>query len=301
MQRIEIGNWRRSPFRALTVLTFVLALAVGCGPIGDKKDDGKATETVVSVAQPTEPETTAETGTTTETAVKTESVVTEVPTAPTDSLSTPAVTKQVNPTGPFSTPAGTAVVATEFATTAVLAPGEGTPTPGTGPATEVSTITAASTEAAVVPVSGGSDGTSGATPEPNATFDVAPDETPAPSASPGAFFVREETTPDLSKAPEDGNLASAKPLSVDSCKPAQVTPMPGQPLGYVTLYELNFRSGPGSDCTLIGETPIAEGVEVQVISWPVTRAGDEDNVWIQVRIDNKTGWVVIDGLEPANP
>jgi uncharacterized protein YraI len=68
---------------------------------------------------------------------------------------------------------------------------------------------------------------------------------------------------------------------------------------YFTISEVNFREGPGADCDTISDTPLAEGVDVVVLSAPVTRVGEEDLVWIQIEADGERGWVVIDSLAPA--
>ncbi len=311
MQRTALVLRPNRRLGSIAITVVLMLLFTGCGPIGDKKSEPTSTTEVI--AQPTvgvdqstasTNQTIAETGTATSEATATTSDQSLPGNADSTAKSTPEPTPEptsgVLPTGSVSTPAGTALpTATVIEPQGGLA---GTPTNESSAATAVAPIAATTVPGTASGASfSGSDGTSGATPDTNATVAVATGVSSSPVASPGAFFVREETTPDVSKAPEKGNLTSVKPLSVNSCKPGTVIPMPGAPVTYVTLYELNFRAGPGADCAKANEVPISGNTEVQVMSWPVTREGDSENVWIQVKVDNQTGWVVIDGLEPKAP
>ncbi len=63
---------------------------------------------------------------------------------------------------------------------------------------------------------------------------------------------------------------------------------------------LNFRSGPGSDCALLRDDVLEAGLELTVTSDPVTRE-DEDTDWVRVEVDGEEGWVAAGFIEPAVP
>lgn len=67
---------------------------------------------------------------------------------------------------------------------------------------------------------------------------------------------------------------------------------------YVTTTDLNFRTGPGSDCDLIDDQVLATGTEVTILSDPVERDGDE-SLWVQIEADGQEGWVSADFVEEA--
>jgi hypothetical protein len=277
----------------LGLAVLAVPFLAGCGPLGD--EDDPATATAETIAQPTEeignedgtgtgastPESFAPgtgagdvTPEATETFVSTGSASTPVAFNP-ESQGTPA-TDTVEPVNPPTTASGT--------------PGSAAPGSATEP---VSTL----------PSYSGSDGTSGATPELTST-EPASDEEAGTSATPGAtpnqpFFVREETTPDPAATAVDGDLTTLVPYEVESCDPTDVVPLAGGQNAYFTLSEVNFREGPGADCDTISDTPLAEGVDVVVLSAPVTRVGEEELVWIQIEADGERGWVVIEALAPA--
>lgn len=112
--------------------------------------------------------------------------------------------------------------------------------------------------------------------------------TPAPDASPQASPV--------SGTPE----AADEPLIVTGCDVEDVPAFEGDVTTYVLSVDLNFRSGPGSDCDLLGDGPLGEFSGVEVIGGPVIREGEESLEWVQVQVGVQTGWLAQEFLEPAD-
>ncbi len=151
---------------------------------------------------------------------------------------------------------------------------------------------------------GGSDGTSGATPQSGS--DDGPTDSEGDEATP--FFVPDDPTPTpvpeqaspvadgTPVAPEDATVADLSPLMVTSCEPEEIPEITIDQVSYLTTADVNFRTGPGADCDLI-ET-IGTNQEATVLGGPVTREED-DFVWVQVEIADDIGWIVIDVLEPS--
>lgn len=130
------------------------------------------------------------------------------------------------------------------------------------------------------------DGTSGAPPG---------DDTSAPEGE--SEDVVEDATP---ASPDAGTpVASDDPVIVESCSPDVVPPVIGDVTTFAVTADLNFRTGPGSDCDLIGTAPLPQFSEVEVVSGPVVREGEDDLEWVQVRVGDDTGWVAAGFLEPA--
>lgn len=131
------------------------------------------------------------------------------------------------------------------------------------------------------------DGTSGAPPEDEVVQSATPassTSTPAPSASPEAA-----STPD-----------AGGPLPVvTSCDVQDVPPFTGDVTVYTLTVDLNFRTGPGADCDMIGDGPLGEFSVVEVVGGPVEREGDESGEWVQVAVGDQVGWLALDFLEPA--
>jgi len=149
-------------------------------------------------------------------------------------------------------------------------------------------------------VFGGSDGTSGATPGPETgavTDPGTPQSTLTPADDP--LLVPEGATPTLSGTPDAVELADLELVTVLGCEPETVPPLANAPLEFLTASDVNFRTGPGSDCDTIGTGPIGTNIPVSVLSGPVVREDDDQFAWVQVQILDQTGWVVIDVLEPA--
>lgn len=131
-------------------------------------------------------------------------------------------------------------------------------------------------DAQVDPASGISgDGTGGA------GADAVPEGATEP---PGEADAPPQTTPDVSVA--------------SSCDVTSYPPFTGESAEQVTTAEVNFRTGPGSDCEVIGE-PIAAGITVQVLSDPVQREGDDLFAWVAVSVDGVEGWLATEFLLAA--
>jgi hypothetical protein len=274
---------------ASTSLILVMGLVLtGCGPLGDDDEDPTATsETVSQSGEGTEvSEETAATGTpagTESTSDRPPAFIKGTPTSPTEAGL--AATPQAGETSLVATPATD----------------EGTGSPAASPIT--STGDQSTSPDASEATFTGSDGTSGATP-------VGDGGTSASESSPGVatpdpnipFFVAEEATPPPlppGATPQVGELADLEPLPVSSCEPEGVPAFNGEQTEFLTTTDVNFRTGPGSDCDPIGDGPIGQNIPVTILAGPVVREGEEEFAWVQVQIADQTGWVVSSVLEPA--
>jgi hypothetical protein len=276
--------------RALGIVAAAIMILAGCGPFNG--DEGDPTSTPASIPQAT-------TGATEETATSDAQPTGE----PTQPMGTPDAS-QATPGEPRATPASPFLgrLALDEATPesdlddAGLA-GEATPD-STGAAAEDSgQADGPGADAADLPAFSGSDGTSGATPA-GSLVDASPDATAvADNGTPGTpgLVITEETVP-----AQEVDLAAIEPVAVDSCEPGDVAPLLDGAVTYVTNSNVNFRTGPGSDCETIGDGPLGPSLPVAVISAPVVREGEEDFTWVQVEINDITGWVVLDALDPAD-
>lgn len=257
----------------------------GCGPLGDEEDE-TPTATADSIAQPTE------TAGATEDSQPTQGTeVTGGPEigTPPPFLASPSPPAPSDQTGPFSTPVG---VATPDIPS--FSPGDGTPV--ASPDTGTNGTTAQSTETG--PTFSGSDGTSGATPSLEQPLDgVAGNEGTPGAATP--FFVREEATPPAFGTPQVGELDELSPIAVDGCETDQIPSFNGDVTQFVTVIDVNFRTGPGADCEQIGDDPISADVEVTLLSGPVVREDDTEFVWVQVDINGEVGWIVTSAITPV--
>lgn len=257
------SRWFRWCSVALAALTIT-----ACGPLGDDEADPTATSEVIS--QPTAADIDSPDGTPTE-AMSQPGVSLATPDV---GFSTPIISNPVDPVNQEATPAGS--VPTGSATPAGNdAPAE-TPASG-GPST-------------TGPVFTGSDGTSGATPDLGGD---APD-----TSDLGSTPVAEETSSDPGSTPVVGESGSQL-VAATSCEPDSIPPFGGEQANFVTNTEVNFRTGPGSDCDLIGDGPIGQNIPVTLLSGPVVREEGDGLIWVQVQIDEQTGWVVPEALVPA--
>lgn len=138
---------------------------------------------------------------------------------------------------------------------------------------------------------GGSDGTSGATPPSNDP----PVDDPEPTVAAGAGTPIAEP----GATPEAVGLADLETVTVTSCEPDPVPALASAQTQYLTVTDVNFRAGPGSDCETIGSGPIGINIPVTVLSGPVVREGEEDLIWVQVQIADDIGWIIVGVLEPV--
>jgi len=213
-------------------------------------------------------------------------------------LATPSPPGEGDQTGPFATPGEAATPDAPF----LAGDDQGAEgTPDSGPdATEGSTESEdGGTGTTTGPTFGGSDGTSGATPAVDGASgeDTGAEGTPSADGTP--FFVREETTPVPDGTPQVGELDELPPFPVDGCEVAQVPPFSGQVTEFVTVSDVNFRTGPGADCDSIGDAPLVEGTDVTLLSGPVVRSDDDEFIWVQVEIDGEVGWLVTSAITPV--
>lgn len=299
MQRMRTGVFIRIVMVAIAGL-----LLTACGG-GDDEPEPTATS-APSSAQPTvEASAEATAPVLIATAEETAPVNTDMssPDAAGETLGTPATTSAVASPQPATgeasmEPAG-GIVATpdqavpEFTGTPVgsltASPASGEETPVTNSGQEQ---TGSGSESPV------GDGTTGATlsqvesstATPAATSAiVTPEATPAHGATPMASPATASGTP----------VTAGEPPVVTSCDVTDVPPFTADVTTYVLEVDLNFRTGPGSDCDLIGDGPLGEFSAVEVIGGPVIREGDDSPEWLQVRVGEQTGWLAAEFLAPA--
>jgi len=254
------------------ILVAVLA-TTACGPLGD--DDNEPTATVETITQPTTAASEVPDVTPGDSGLQPDGGVA----TPDMNASTPVVN---NPVSPQATPDQpfTVVVGTPDVPVRDVEQG----------ATPVAPVTDS--------VFAGSDGTSGATPDPGTSpvsdaGTAEADETPAGDTEP-----EEDAATPGAKA-EAVALTDLQPVTVTGCEPESVPSLNGAPANYITVTDVNFRAGPGADCDTIGTGPIGTNIPVTVLSGPVIREDDDQFVWVQVEILDQTGWLVLEVLEPA--
>lgn len=90
------------------------------------------------------------------------------------------------------------------------------------------------------------------------------------------------------------------PATVTGCDVANVPPFAGDATQFSLTTDVNFRTGPGTDCDLALDQPIGAFQIVEVIGGPVVRQ-DEDTEWVQIRVLDTEGWVAFEYLEPVQP
>lgn len=256
----------------LRVLAIVVAgvLLVACG-----SDEGDTSPTATTAAVDAPP--TVETGSTSEQArvASPESTTPRVP-ANTD-MSTVAMDAS-----PVATPGTARTTGPATVSPAATATGPGaTPAMASMPATPTASPVGGESAVAAAPTLG--DGTTGAM--VGGTPVASPAASPvAPQASPMAFPVA-QATPGM-------------PETVQGCDVANVPPFTGEQTQYRLIEDLNFRTGPGTDCPPALDQPIGAFQVVEVIGGPVVREGD-DTQWVQIRVLDTEGWVAFEFLEPV--
>jgi hypothetical protein len=280
----------QSRIRSLAMLVLVALLAASCGPLGDDDDPTATSETL---SQPTtDPgESTAPAGTDEPGIGTPETVVNDITDLIAEGVATPAGTPVGQAPDGGATPLDDDEVVISTPAVPGLADDDSDATPMPAGDAEESVPSSA-------PVTG-SDGTSGATPPGDLAGSDSETESPSePAATPGGttgLAVLEESTP----PPADVDLDTVEPVEVDSCEPSDVPIIVDGELSYVTNTDVNFRTGPGSDCDTIGDGPLGSNIPVAVVSAPVVREGEEEYVWVQVRVNDITGWVIVEAIEPA--
>lgn len=119
----------------------------------------------------------------------------------------------------------------------------------------------------------------------------------SPSSSPVASPVSAQASPMASPAARG---TPGAPVTVQGCDVPNVPPFTGGPTRYQLTTDLNFRTGPGTDCAPALDQPIGEFQVVEVIGGPVVREGDTTE-WVQIRVLDTEGWVAFEFLEPVQP
>lgn len=197
----------------------------------------------------------------------------------------------------------TAATVEESPTPVVLT--ESSPTEGERQGTEVAASPGAATPTPAIVVS--APPVIIPTPSPSEATPVAPDPPNAPATpivATASILMGDGTGGPMADgaSPAGTPLAGGTPVAgsvtVDSCEVAELPEYLGSDPQQVTIDAVNFRSGPGTDCPVIGEV-IDAGVTVEVLSNPVEREG-EDIVWVAVNVDGEEGWLATEFLEPAN-
>ena len=287
MNRNDAHPGGQSRFLTLPMLALFALLISACGPLGDDDDPTATSETI---SQPTTEasDSTAPVDTDEPTSGTPDSVMDEI-TGPGEDVSTPAGTPEEVTTENGAAPLDDddVVVATPAVPGLTDAVGDATPV-ATGAAQEGTTS---------LPPFTGSDGTSGATP-PGMDLVTTTDQQAVPDSTPGGtpgLAVLEETPPPANSV----DLDSIEPVEVDGCEPNTVPLLVDGELRYITTTDVNFRTGPGSDCDTIGDGPLGSNIPVAVLSAPVVRADEEDYEWVQIRVNDITGWVIVEAIEPA--
>lgn len=128
------------------------------------------------------------------------------------------------------------------------------------------------------------------TPPEGGTFNNAGDGTGG-SGQPGE---RSSNVPGLA-APSASPVAGP---NIEGCEVPNVPAFTGASASFVTIAEVNFRAGPGTECDPILGEPLPEGQAVEVLGGPVTQASD-GSVWLQVEVDGVPGWISEEFAEPA--
>lgn len=192
-------------------------------------------------------------------------------------------------TPPISTPA---VTATDVATSAPLA--VATPTGET-----VSVATPAETTAAS-PVA---EETAQATTETSVA--ATPRSEGMTSDNPGDGTGGSGMTERNESRPEEATAVAATPaaspvaqLSIEGCDVPDVPTYSGPNTEVTLTSDVNFRSGPGTDCDPLTDAPLGEGQTVTVTGGPVTQTADNSE-WIEVEVNGQKGWISTEFVEPA--
>lgn len=299
----------------------VLALAVLLVACGSDSEDPAPTATTASNQQPapTVPPAPA----TAESQVNEDEITLVDPQIPATAESTPAEvvtdpatsesTAAVANTQPTSPPDETvALVSTPSATaTEVAIQNASTPPvnqPSSSPATtgSVSTPAPETTEAATTPesIAAPADSTpeiastpaneTESTPESNETF-TNPGDGTGGSGMPGERNSNVESDENPVASPSASPVAQ---FSVEGCEVPDVPNFVGGTTTFTLTSDLNFRTGPGTNCDPVTDEPLGEGRTVTVIGGPVIQAEDGTE-WVQIEIDGTTGWISTEFIEPA--
>lgn len=140
------------------------------------------------------------------------------------------------------------------------------------------------------------------TPRPSDATPVGAGAPATPVVATASVTMGDGTGGPMAAAAPDGTPAAggtpvAGSVTVDSCDVAELPEYTGQDPVQVTTTDVNIRSGPGTDCDVVGE-PVPAGVSVELLGNPVEREGD-DFIWVAVSLDGVEGWLATDFLEPA--
>lgn len=113
----------------------------------------------------------------------------------------------------------------------------------------------------------------------------------------GAVPIPGDAQPDTEQSVDASPVASpaSTVTSVTSCTVASYPAYTGADVAQVTTVETALLTGPGADCELLGD-PIPVGTQVEVLSDPVQREGDDQNTWLAVSLDGSEGWLASDNL-----
>lgn len=116
----------------------------------------------------------------------------------------------------------------------------------------------------------------------------------------GAVTVPNDAVPDTETSIDASPVGSpASGVSaVPSCTVTTYSAYTGSDITQITTSESALRAGPGSDCDVLGD-PVPAGTQVEVLSDPVQREGDDQSTWLAVSIDGNEGWLATDNLEPV--
>lgn len=290
MERTHVGRMRH-----IALVTLLAMLLTACGIGGD--DEEPTATSAPSSAQPTVVATDSETSAAGESSPQNTSEFTDA------SASAAANEDDADTSAPDE---DETVGLVDSATPAAGSNLVATATPNGATEDSGGTGTAPSSSVDAVP----GDGTSGgATPAPEST---SAQSEATPEFGPVGATPMAEATPIAGSTPVAGAtpvgdtqnslvaaLVRAAPPIVDSCDVEDVPAFTNDITTYLLTSDLNFRTGPGSDCDVIGDGPLGEFSAVDIIGGPVVREGDETSQWVEVAVGDQTGWLAFEFLEPA--
>lgn len=116
----------------------------------------------------------------------------------------------------------------------------------------------------------------------------------------GAVSLPGNAEPDASEtvAASPEALTVSVVSTVDSCSVSVYAAYTGADAEQMTTSDLDLMAGPGSDCDVL-DGPIPAGTQIEVLSDPIERTGDDQLTWLAVSIDGAEGWLASENLEPV--
>lgn len=140
--------------------------------------------------------------------------------------------------------------------------------------------------------------TSGDEPASTAEAEQSQSGTPASASGDGTTGASPSgpANPDVDDSGPETEPTTVTP-TVDSCTPSEVPGFGDARDAFVVVENLYFRTGPGTDCDLIGDNVLEAGTALTVTSETVIREG-QNTEWVRVDVDGQEGWVAAEFIEP---